>query len=198
MNRRVNTIVLSILLLVFLSSCAGLNPPPEQVPKFSTIVVSTVLIESKNIFGIPGGSSNAFFIDLLQEIGTAQVLDSLHRQRIAQTVRRVPSGESENHLLTLQAVVSLPISLPPAIFGINASQRKGPLASISINLKKGAHVLTEIQENLDWNEVRWSTGGHRTRRRRVTEDVLLDAVKEVAKKGVFEVQHQLNLKDVDS
>lgn len=193
-----NKSLLFIFIVMLLVGCMGLNPSPNAIPKYSTLGVTTVLIKPQDIFEIPMDSTKKPFIDLLQEASTAQILTYLFKQRIGSDVIRVREAASSNHLVTVEAIVSLPISFPQDIYGINASRRDGALAKINIIFKEGNNILVAVDESIDWNDVRWSSGGHRTRRRRPIEDVLLDAVNKVVKKGIFKVQNQLNLKGTDS
>jgi hypothetical protein len=82
----------------------------------------------------------------------------------------------------------MPIALPPGVIGSWAAFRKGTLATARLVLAgPDGGALATATVAIDWNDVRWTTGGPKLKRQRRPEAVLIDAVERAIQLAIREL-----------
>jgi hypothetical protein len=161
--------VSALLLSIGAGSCAT-APAPRGAPLFDRVEVRALVVES---VPLPGTEpERQWFAALATEQATA----SARRLALERGLAEVIELEAERSTPILSGRVSLPTALPPEYRGSRAAFVDGQLASALLQLHDDrGRLLASAEAAVDWDDVRWTTGGPKLRRARRTDAALLDA-----------------------
>lgn len=173
-------------LLLALAGCAT-APRAVTEPLLPRLAVSDVVLEP--VAG-DDDTGRRWFQALLADQATASARRAAVEHRLAAVVES-GGGPGEGHRLTGR--VSVPSSLPSDLRGSRASFVKGALAQAHLELRDAGGVLiTSADASLRWKDVRWTTGGPKTRRARGVDPVLIEAVVRVMDRAILKLVSQLD------
>lgn len=173
--------------LAFLLGCASAPPGSRRPldPSLPTLQVVPPTIEP-------------VALDSADPIGREWFLESLRVQAAAATRRLVIEHQLAGQLAEgsggprVTGVVEIPIALPAGVAGSRAAFRPGSLARARLEVTDaGGRPLATATAVVEWDDVRWTRGGPKTRRARPTDAALVDAVDHVLERAVRQLASQL-------
>lgn len=165
-----------------LGGCASTARSLEE-PPLDAVVVSPLRIQEMALDGVTGDGD--WMAALLAAQATAAAQRATLEQRLAARVAQVPGAR----IYQLSGELRMPSELPAEVRGSWAAFRKGTLVSAHLVLAdaSGSEVASTDVE-LEWDDIRWTTGGPKLRRQRRTDLVLLDAASKAVELGVRDLQ----------
>ena len=172
-------------LLLALAGCAT-APRAGTEPLLPRLAVSDVVLEP-----VAGGADTGrrWFRTLLADQATASARRAAVEHRLAAVVES-GGGPGEGYQLTGR--LSVPSILPSDLRGSRAAFKSGVLALAHLELRDAGGVLvTSADASLRWKDVRWTTGGPKTRRARRVDAVLLDAADRAMNRAAVELVSRL-------
>ena len=165
------------------------DPRYERAQK---IVVIPFEIYVDPFEGAPERPDRSAILRSLSDAATQQAVRVLTARHISVSIERreSPAAASRNveDVWTLTGTVSLPISLPARIYGLDAGARRGVFARAEATLRNAQGAVIRRSETvLVWGDARWTRGGPRRRRNRPLDSVLVDFAKKAADRVVDSV-----------
>ena len=173
--------------LALLAGCVSAPPGSRRALEASLPVVEVVspIIEPVRL-------------DSADPVGREWFLESLRVQAAATTRRLVIEHQLAGQLAEgsgvprLTGVVEVPIALPAGVAGSRAAFRPGSLARARFEVTDGGgRTLATATAMVEWDDVRWTRGGPKTRRARPTDAALVDAVDRAIERAVRQLASQL-------
>jgi hypothetical protein len=165
-----------------LGGCATTARSLEE-PPLEAVAVSPLRVQEMPIEG--DTAEGEWMSGLLAAQATAAAQRATLEQRLAARVVQAPGARVHQ----LSGELRMPVELPVEVRGSWAAFRKGTFVSAHLVLTdaSGSEVAsTEVA--LEWDDIRWTTGGPKLRRQRRTDLVLLDAARKAVELGVRDLQ----------
>lgn len=152
--------------------CAAHRPPSGE-PLLAAVEVQAVTVEAIAVEGAsPAGRE--WFRGLVAAQASAAAQRAALEHRLAGIIEAAPAGRAESHRLVGR--VSVPVALPSELRGSRAAFTEGELATARVELRDGQGALVAAADSrVEWGEVRWTTGGPKTRRAKNPDLALLEA-----------------------
>ena len=174
-----------VIFSLLLAGCAT-APPASRItsPLVERLQVQAIRIEP---FAIAGATDaeQAWLADLVGTVAMAAARRTAVEQALAGELVDAAAAEGAYRLA---GELRLPLSLPDEARGSRAAFRDGELARAHLHLVGAdGQVVAESEVGLDWHDVRWTTGGPKTRRARRPEAALLDAAEKAVALAVREM-----------
>ena len=167
-----------------LTGCTALARPPRQ-PVLAGVEIGTVELHSIALADADASRWQGFGDLLAQQAEVA-----LHRfaleEQIAASLQAPPGAPR------LSGTLEIPTALPAGTIGSWAAFREGNLAVARLELTApDGRPMATATARLEWDDVRWTMGGHQQRRARRPEAALADAVDRVLQLALRELTREL-------
>lgn len=160
--------------------CTTLASPPRE-PALDGLVVTDLAVIPMVLEGAEA-DGRAWFRDLLSQQASATARRTALEWQLA---RSLNSQAGSTQALHLKGHVSIPVALPPEYRGSRAAFQEGHLAVAQLVLiDHGEAIVATTEVNVRWDQVRWTTGSHKTRKARRPEASLIDAVELAVERAV--------------
>jgi hypothetical protein len=137
-------------------------------------------------------------LDGADPIGRGWFVEALRVQAVAATRRLVIEHQLAGQLAEgsgvprVTGVVEVPVALPAGVAGSRATFRAGALARARLQVTDGGgRTLATATAVVEWDDVRWTRGGPKTRRARPIDAALVDAVDRAIERAVRQLASQL-------
>lgn len=159
-----------LLVAVGATSCAT-APAPGGRPLFDLVEVRELVVESAPV---AGAEPRREWFEALAAHQATSAARSLAVERGLAEVIELEAAPAAAPILSGR--LSMPTALPPEYRGSRAAFTEGELASAQLQLHDGTgKLLASAEGAVEWDDVRWTTGGPKLRRARRPDAALLDA-----------------------
>lgn len=174
--------ILGGLLATTLAACASFSLSPR--PVLDRLAIARITIVPTSVEEADA-SDREWFQEILADQATAVVKQISIDEQLA---RRVEPEGPQAEALRLSGTLAIPTALPPEYRGSHAAFQRGALAVARMELHDSdGTLLTTVEATVHWKDVRWTRGGHKTRRARRIESSLIDATQLAMKRAVEEL-----------
>ena len=172
---------------VHLSTTGG----PRREPVLDRLAVARIIVRAIALEDA-GTTGRDWFRDLLAGQATATARRAALEWQLARGLE--DGGGMCEEIRHLSGFVSMPVFLAPEYRGSRAAFREGNLALAQLELRnhRGDLVAT-AGASVRWGQVRWTTGGYKTRRARRHEASLIDAVELAVERAVRQLVLKLHV-----
>lgn len=191
--KSIHIVCTALILAVLVMADISARSAERRQPLWQQIVVAPPTLEPQLMEGALARADEETIKKSLSEAAMREAAKALLRTRLAATVEVASHTESASAKgMTFSGTISLPVSLPPYVIGLRAHNRKGVFATAHFTLRDTeGKSIAEQQVLLKWDDVRWTSGAPRWRRKRQRDDVLKDAVRKASARGVWQISRQL-------
>lgn len=173
------TFALSLLVAVGATSCAT-APAPGGRALFDRVEVRAFVVEAAAVAGAEPGRE--WFAALAAEQATSAARRLALERGLAEVVELDPAPAAAT---VLSGRLSMPTALPPEYRGSRAAFADGVVARAQLELHDGTgRLLASAESAVEWDDVRWTTGGPKLRRARRPDAALLDAAQLAAERAL--------------
>lgn len=176
------------VLTCLVAGCAT-APPASRIasPLVDRLQIEAIRIEPVTITGAAGAES-AWLEDLVGAAATTAARRTAVEQALASDLVDPVEASAGDAAYRLSGELRLPLSLPRGTRGSWAAFRDGELARAHLSLVgPDGQVVAESEVGLDWDDVRWTTGGPKGRRARRPEAALVDAAEKAVALAVRDI-----------
>ena len=168
--------------------CATYRSPSGE-PLLAALAVEGLTVEAIAMEGA-SPAEREWFEALIQTRASAAAQRAALEHRLAAIVEAAPAARPEIHRLVGR--VSLPMALPSELRGSRAAFTEGDLATARVELRDGrGELVAAADSRVEWGEVRWTTGGPKTRRAKDPNLALLDAAELAVERAVQRLIREL-------
>lgn len=164
-----------------LAGCA-IHPPASGEPLLAALEVGELAVEATTVAGASPAEREWFRALVAAQVSAAAQRTALEH-RLTAIIETTPAGRAGSHRLVGR--VSVPVALPSELRGSRAAFTEGELSTARIELRDGrGELVAAADSRVEWGEVRWTTGGPKTRRAKDPDLALLDAVELAVKRAL--------------
>ena len=179
---------IAIVVGLAVAGCATYRPPSGE-PLLAALEVEGVIVEPIAMEGA-STAGREWFESLIETRASATAQRAALEHRLAAIVEAAPAARPESH--RLGGSVSLPVALPSDLRGSRAAFTEGDLATARVELRDGrGELVAAADSRVEWVDVRWTTGGHKTRRAKDPNVALLDAAELAVERAVKRLIREL-------
>lgn len=155
----------------------------------STLAVEPAILEVRPGEGVES-SECEWFAALVSDQATASARRAVLELGLARVVLTGLEAHGESSHLT--TYLSMPVDPPAGIAGSAAAFIDGSLATARVELVDSAgNIIATGESAIGWDEVRWTTGGPKIRRRRSPDLALLDAATSAVRDAALDLSAKL-------
>lgn len=176
------------VLTCLVGGCAT-APPASRIaqPLVERLQVQAIRIEPVAIEGA-SGAERAWLRDLVGTVATTTARRTAVDQALATNLVDTSDPRTGDPAYLLAGELHLPLALPEGARGSWAAFREGEVARVRLDLVgPDGQVVAESEVGLDWDDVRWTTGGPKMRRARRPEAALVDAAEKAVALAVRDI-----------
>ena len=178
-----------LAVLTCLTAGCATAPPASRIalPLVERLQVQAIRIEPVSIEGA-SDAEQAWLRDLVSNVATTAARRTAVEQALAIDLVETVDPRSGEATYRLSGELRLPLALPEGTRGSWAAFREGELAHAHLELVgPDGRVVAQSDVELDWDDVRWTTGGPKLRRARRPEAALVDAAEKAIAVAVRDV-----------
>ena len=175
--------------LTCLTAGCATAPPASRIamPLVQRLQVQAIRIEPVSIEGA-SDAERAWLRDLVSNVATTAARRTAVEQALATDLVETADASTAEAAYRLSGELRLPLALPEGTRGSWAAFREGELARAHLELVgPDGQIVVQSDVELDWDDVRWTTGGRRLRRARRPESALVDAAEKAIADAVRDV-----------
>jgi hypothetical protein len=176
--------LLAAALALVLTGCTSMARPPRE-PVLTAVEIGTIELRPAALAGTEDLAWQGFDSVLARHADVA-LLRFAAEEQIAANLQGLPGAPH------LHGTLDMPAALPRDAIGSRAAFRKGELAVARLELVAAdGRPVAAASTRLEWDDVRWTTGGPKLRRARRPEAALADAVDRVIQLALRELRREL-------